>query len=162
MLNSIENISTNYKRDYMKTLKKLSLHILFWIYMPFLILYFKWAAQDTNSLPGLPAILSENYFEFMRSNLDIIIVSLLGSLPVFFRSLIYLNPKLLFKTNALKFTIFMAGLVAYYFLVRILSGLVLPMYYFFGTPYAIKVLAPIILLSALSGTLFALNEKPNQ
>jgi hypothetical protein len=33
------------------------------------------------------------------------------------------------------------------------------MYFFFGTPYAIKILAPIVLLSALSGTLFAFMEK---
>ena len=33
------------------------------------------------------------------------------------------------------------------------------MYYFFGVPYAIKVLAPIVLLSGLGGTLFAYMEE---
>lgn len=145
----------------MKELKTISLHMLSWIVIPLIIFYFKWAAQDTTSLPGLPAPQIESFFEIMKSNLDVIIVSLLGSIPIFYCSEFCLTPKLLIKTNILKILYFIGVLIAYYFIVRLLSEYIFPMYYFFGTPYAIKVLAPVILLSALSGALFAFNERLN-
>lgn len=145
----------------MKELKRLSYHIMFWVIIPFTILYFKWAAQDTTALPGLPAPQIESLFEIMRGNLDVIIVSLLSSIPIFYCSEFCLTPKLLLKTNTLKIVYFIGVLIAYYFVVRLLSEYIFPMYYFFGIPYAIKVLAPIILLSALSGAVFAFKEKLN-
>jgi hypothetical protein len=143
----------------MKTINKSALHILFWITIPFLILYFKWAAQDTTSLPGLPIPESASFFEIVQYNYDVIIVSLLGSLPIFYMSLFFLTPKLLFKTNYIKILLYTSGLVAYFFIVSLVSEIIFPMYFFLGTPYAIKVLAPIILLSALGGTLFAYMEE---
>lgn len=143
----------------MKEFNKVALHILFWIIIPLLIFYFKWAAQDTTSLPGLPAVESESFFEIVKSNSDVIIVSLLGSIPAFYWSLFCLTPKLLFKTSYIKILLYPTGLVAYLFIVSLITELIFPMYFFFGTPYAIKILAPIVLLSALSGTLFAFMEK---
>jgi hypothetical protein len=145
----------------MKTINKSALHILFWITIPFLILYFKWAAQDATTLPGLPVAEIESFFEIVQYNYDVIIVSLLGSLPIFYMSLFFLTPKLLFKVSYLKIILFITCLIAYSFIVINLTDFILPMYYFFGTPYAIKVLAQIVLLSALSGTLFAFNERLN-
>ncbi len=143
----------------MKAFNKVGLHILFWMVIPLIVLYFKWAAQDTTTLPGLPIPPSESFFEVMINNLDVIIVSLLGSIPAFYWSLFFLTPKLLFKSNSIKILLYTSGLVAYFFIVSLLSEIIFPMYFFFGTPYAIKVLAPIVLLSALGGTLFAFNEK---
>ncbi len=143
----------------MKEFGKAALNVLFWITIPLLILYFKWAAQDTTTLPGLPVPLTESFTEVIINNLDVIIVSLLGSIPAFYWSLFCLTPKLLFKTNYIKILLYTAGLVAYFFIVSLLAEIIFPMYFFFGTPYAIKILGPIVLLSALSGTLFAFKEK---
>jgi len=145
----------------MKEFNKAGLHILFWITIPLLILYFKWAAQDTTTLPGLPIPESESFFEIVRINIDVIIVSLLGSIPAFYWSLFCLTPKLLFKTNYIKILLYTTGLVAYFFIVSLVTEIIFPMYFFFGTPYAIKVLAPIILISALGGTLIAYKERFN-
>jgi len=143
----------------MKAFNKAGLHILFWITIPLLILYFKWAAQETTSLPGLPMPESESFFEIVRNNIDVIVVSLLGSIPAFYWSSFCLTPKLLFNTNYIKILLYPTGLIAYFFIVSLLTEIIFPMYFFFGTPYAIKVLGPIVLLSALSGTLFAFMEK---
>lgn len=145
----------------MKSFNKVVLHILFWIAIPLLILYFKWAAQDTTALPGLPASVTESFFEIIRSNIDVIVISLLGSIPIFYCSRLCLSPKLLFPTNALKIVLFAAAIVVYYFMVRLISVLIFPMYNFFGTPYAVKVLLPIVLISALVGALFAFKQKLN-
>ena len=143
----------------MKTFNKTGLHILFWIAIPLIVLYFKWAAQDTTSLPGLPSAESDSFLEIVRNNIDVIVVSLLASIPAFYWSIFCLTPKLLFKTNYVKITLYTLGLAIYYLIVSLITELIFPMYFFFGTPYSIKVLAPIILLSALSGTLFAFKEK---
>jgi len=143
----------------MKEFNKAGLHILFWITIPLLILYFKWAAQETTSLPGLPMPESESFFEIVRNNIDVIVVSLLGSIPAFYWSLFCLTPKLLFKTNYIKILLYTTGLVAYFFIVSLVTEIIFPMYFFFGTPYAIKVLVPIVLISGLGGTLFAFEEK---
>jgi hypothetical protein len=143
----------------MKAFNKAGLHILFWIAIPLIVLYFKWAAQDTTSLPGLTSSESESFLETVRNNIDVIVVSLLGSIPAFYWSLFCLTPKLLFKTSFIKITLYMLGLAVYFLLVSLITELFFPMYYFFGTPYAIKVLAPIILLSALSGSFLAFNNK---
>ncbi len=83
----------------MNALNKAVLHVLIWITIPLLVLYLKWAAQDTTTLPGLPVPLTESFAEVMINNLDVIVVSLLGSIPTFYWSLYCLTPKLLFKTN---------------------------------------------------------------
>jgi hypothetical protein len=59
----------------------------------------------------------------------------------------------------MKIALYVASLIAYFYAIILVTDLVFPMYYFFGTPYSIKVLAPIVLLSALGGTLFAFIEK---
>lgn len=143
----------------MKVFNKVGLHILCWIAIPVFVLYFKWAAQDTTTLPGLPVPLTESFTEVMINNTDVIVVSLLGSIPAFYWSLFCLTPKLLFKTNFIKITLYTLGLVGCFLIINLIAELIFPLYYFFGTPYAIKVLAPIILLSALGGTLFAFKEK---
>lgn len=145
----------------MKRFNKIGLHFFSWIIIPLVVLYFKWAAQDTTSLPGIPVPETESFVEVIKNNLDVIIVSLLGSIPVFYWSLFCLTPKLLFKTNYIKVLLYTAGLIAYYFVVSFITDIISPMCYFFGTPYVIKVLAPIILLSAISGTLFAFKERLN-
>lgn len=145
----------------MKAFNKVGLHILFWTAIPLTVLYFKWAAQDTTTLPGLPVPLTESFTEVMINNTDVIVVSLLGSIPAFYWSLFCLTPKLLFKTSFIKIMLYSLGLVVYFLIVSLIAELIFPLYYFFGTPYAIKVLAPIILLSALSGTLFAFKERFN-
>lgn len=149
------------KGMYMKRFNKIGLHFFSWIIIPLVVLYFKWAAQDTTSLPGIPVPETESFVEVIKNNLDVIIVSLLGSIPVFYWSLFCLTPKLLFKTNYIKVLLYTAGLIAYYFVVSFITDIIFPMCYFFGTPYVIKVLAPIILLSAISGTLFAFKERLN-
>jgi hypothetical protein len=143
----------------MKAINKTRLLILFCITIPLLILYLKWAAQDTLSLPGLPGSESESFFNIVQNNIDVIVLSLLGSIPVFYWSFFFLTPKLLFKINFIKIMLYTLGLVVYFLIVTLIAELIFPMYYFFGTPYAIKVLAPIILLSALGGTLFAYMNK---
>jgi hypothetical protein len=143
----------------MKEFNKVALHILFWIAVPLLIFYFKWAAQETTSLPGLPVPESDSIFEIISNNTDVIIVTLLGTIPIFCMSLYFLTPKLLFNRSYVKIAVYAASLIAYFFAVILVTDLVFPMYYFFGTPYAIKVLAPIVLLSALGGTLFAYMEE---
>ena len=147
------------KKNFMKKFNKAGLHILFCISIPLLIFYFKWAAQETTSLPGLPGSASESFFKIISSNTDVFIVSLLGSIPIFYMSLFFLAPKLLFNVSYLKIILFITCLIAYSLIVIDLTDFILPMYYFFGTPYAIKVLAPIVLLSALGGTLFAYMEE---
>ena len=132
---------------------------MIWITIPLLVLYLKWAAQDTTTLPGLPVPLTESFAEVMINNLDVIVVSLLGSIPTFYWSLYCLTPKLLFKTNYIRILLYTAGLAAYYFIVSLLTEIIFPMYFFFGTPYAIKILAPIVLLAAFGGTLFAYMEE---
>jgi len=143
----------------MKEFNKVVLHILFWITVPLTIFYFKWAAQETTSLPGLPSPVSEKYFDIVSNNLDVIIVSLLGSIPFFYLSLFFLTPKLLYKINCIKIALYISSVLTYSFVVVLFTDLFFPMYYFFGTPYAIKVLIPIVLLSGFGGTLFAFNEK---
>ena len=145
----------------MKEFNKSGLHILFLITVPLLIFYFKWAAQETTTLPGLPVPVSESYFGIVLNNIDVIVISLLGSIPAFYWSLFCLTPKLLFKTNYIKVLLYTTGLVAYYFIVSFVTEIIFPMYFFFGTPYAIKVLGPIVLLSALGGTLIAFKERFN-
>jgi hypothetical protein len=145
----------------MKEFNKVVLHFLFWITVPLLIFYFKWAAQETASLPGLPVPESDSIFEIVFNNIDVIVISLLGSIPAFYWSLFCLTPKLLFKTNYIKVLLYTTGLVAYYFIVSFVTEIIFPMYFFFGTPYAIKVLGPIVLLSALGGTLIAFKERFN-
>lgn len=144
----------------MKIFNKIELHILFWIAIPLFVLYFKWAAQNTTTLPGLPIPVSESFFEIVKTNIDVIVVSLLGSIPAFYWSLFCLTPKLLFNTNYIKIALYALGLAVYFILVILIAELIFPMYFFFGTPYAIKVLAPTILISALGGTLIAYKEKP--
>jgi len=139
----------------MRTFNKSELHILFLITVPLLIFYFKWAAQDTTTLPGLPIPESESFFEVVRNNIDVIVVSLFGSIPAFYWSLFCLTPKLLFKTSFIKILLYTSSLVAYIFIISLVTELIFPMYFFFRTPYAIKILAPIVLLSAIAGTLFA-------
>lgn len=145
----------------MKSFNNFGLHILFWIAIPLVVLYFKWAAQDTTTLPGLPIPESESFFEIILNNIDVIVISLLGSIPAFYWSLFCLTPKLLFKTNYIKILLYTLGLVSYFLIVTLITELIFPMYFFFGTPYAIKVLAPIILISALGGTLIAYKERFN-
>jgi hypothetical protein len=111
------------------------------------------------SLPGLPIPESESIFEIISSNTDVIIVSLLGSIPIFYMSLFFLAPRLLFKKSNIKIVIYVTSLIAYLIAVIFAKDLVLPMYYFFGTPYAIKVLPAVVLLSSLGGTLFAFMGK---
>lgn len=143
----------------MKKFLKIGLHILFWIAIPALILYFNWAGQDTTSLPGLPKPESKSIWEIIKGNLDLTIISLISSIPIFYLSLKILTPKLLFKPNILRFSLFTGALIAYYYLAFYFTILVFPLYYFFGTPHAIKVLGPIVWLSGLGGTMFAFNEK---
>jgi hypothetical protein len=145
----------------MKKFNKAGLHILIWITIPLLILYFKWAAQDTTTLPGLPIPESESFFEIILNNIDVIVISLLGSIPAFYWSLFCLTPNLLFKPNYIKMLLYTLGLFSYFLIVSLITELIFPMYFFFGTPYAIKVLAPIILISALGGTLIAYKERFN-
>lgn len=145
----------------MKSFNNFGLHILFWIAIPLVVLYFKWAAQDTTTLPGLPIPESESFFAIILNNIDVIVISLLGSIPAFYWSLFCLTPKLLFKTNYIKILLYTLGLVFYFLIVTLITELIFPMYFFFGTPYAIKVLAPIILISALGGTLIAYKERFN-
>jgi len=140
----------------MKSFHKAGLHILFWIAIPLIILYFKWAAQNTTSLPGLSAPESESFFQIIKNNIDIFFVSLFGSIPVFYWSFFWLTPKLLFETKFLNILLFAAGLVVYFLITSSIAKVIFPMYFFFGTPFAIKVLPPIVLLSALGGSLFAL------
>jgi len=142
----------------MKALNKAGLFILFWITIPLLIFYFKWAAQDTTSLPGLPISESESFFEIVQNNYDVIIVSLIGSIPIFYMSLFFLTPKLLFKRSNIKIALYVTSLITYFFAIILITDFVFPMYYFFGTPYIIKILAPLVLLSGLGGTLFAYME----
>ena len=143
----------------MKKFNKTGLHILYLITITLLIFFFKWAGQDTTSLPGLPIPESESFFEIIHNNTDLTIVSLIGSIPIFYLSLFFLTPKLLFKRSYTRITLFVVSLTAYYFAVIVITDFVFPMYYFFGTPYAIKVLVPIVLISGLGGTLFAFEEK---
>lgn len=145
----------------MKSFNNFGLHILFWIAIPLVVLYFKWAAQDTTTLPGLPIPESESFFAIILNNIDVIVISLLGSIPAFYWSLFCLTPKLLFKPNYIKILLYTLGLVFYFLIVTLITELIFPMYFFFGTPYAIKVLAPIILISALGGTLIAYKERFN-
>ena len=145
----------------MKSFNNFGLHILFWIAIPLVVLYFKWAAQDTTTLPGLPVPESESFFAIILNNIDVIVISLLGSIPAFYWSLFCLTPKLLFKPNYIKILLYTLGLVFYFLIVTLITELIFPMYFFFGTPYAIKVLAPIILISALGGTLIAYKERFN-
>lgn len=145
----------------MKAFNKVGLHILFWMAIPLLVLYFKWAAQDTTTLPGLPSPESDSIFEIILNNTDVIVVALFGSIPIFYLSLCFLTPKLLFNTSYFKITLFAASVTAYFITAILVTNFVFPMYYFFGTPYAIKVLAPIVLLSASGGSLFAFKERLN-
>ena len=139
----------------MKKFNKAVLQILYLITITLLIFFFKWAGQDTSSLPGLPSAESESFFEIIQNNTDLIIVTLLGSIPIFYVSLFFLTPKLLFKRSYTKIALYVASITAYYFAVILITDFVFPMYYFFGTPYAIKVLVPIVLISGFGGTLFA-------
>ncbi len=143
----------------MKELNKVVFHILFWMTIPLLIFYFKWAAQETTSLPGLPGPALEGFIEIVQNNYDVLIVSLLGSIPIFYTSLFFLTPQLLYKKSYTKIALYVASLIAHFFVVILITNFIFPMYYFFGTPYTMKVLAPIILLSALSGTLFSFKEE---
>ena len=145
----------------MNTINRSALQILFLMAIPFLILYFKWAAQDSTSLPGLPAAESESFFEIVMNNLDVIIVSLLSSIPTFYMSLYFLTPMYLVRTSYFKISLYIFSLVTYSVIVVVLTDLIFPIYYFFGTPYVIKVLVPIVLLSGLAGTLYAFNERLN-
>ncbi len=145
----------------MNTINRSALQILFLMAIPFLILYFKWAAQDSTSLPGLPAAETESFFEIVMNNLDAIIVSLLSSIPTFFMSLYFLTPMYLVRTSYFKISLYIFSLVTYSVIVVVLTDLIFPIYYFFGTPYVIKVLVPIVLLSGLVGTLYAFNERLN-
>ena len=145
----------------MNTINRSALQILFLMAIPFLILYFKWAAQDSTSLPGLPAAETESFFEIVMNNLDAIIVSLLSSIPTFFMSLYFLTPMYLVRTSYFNISLYIFSLVTYSVIVVVLTDLIFPIYYFFGTPYVIKVLVPIVLLSGLAGTLYAFNERLN-
>lgn len=143
----------------MKTFNKEGLYFLFLITISLLILYFKWAGQDTTSLPGLPEPRSESFFEIVQNNPDIIVVSLLGSIPVFYWSLFCLTPKLLFKTNFIKIMLYTSGLGVYFLIISLITKLIFPMYFFSGTPYAIKILPLIVIISAFGGTFFAFKKK---
>jgi len=125
----------------------------------FLILYFKWAGQETTSLPGLPTPGSDSIVEIIHNNTDLIIVSFIGSIPIFYLSLLFLTPTLLFNGSYTKIALYVASLAAHYYAVILITGFIFPMYYFFGTPYAAKVLVPVILISGIGGSLFAFIDK---
>lgn len=143
----------------MKKLKKEGLHILYLMSLTLLIVYFKWAGQETTTLPGLPAPESDSFVEILHTNTDLIIVSFIGSIPVFYLSLLYLTPTLLFKRSNTKIALYVVSLAAHYVAVILITGYIFPMYYFFGTPYAIKILIPVILISGVGGTVFAFADK---
>jgi hypothetical protein len=143
----------------MKMFKKAGLHILYLTAITLLILYFKWAGQETTTLPGLPIPESDSLVEIIHDNTDLIIISFIGSIPIFYLSLLYLTPTLLFKRSYTRFALYVASLAAYYFAVILIIGFIFPMYYFFGTPYAIKILIPVILISGIGGTVFAFADK---
>ncbi|QQS34751.1 MAG: hypothetical protein IPM56_10805 [Ignavibacteriales bacterium] len=145
----------------MKTITKAGLHLLFWTAVPAIILYFKWALHDISSLPGITVSSSQSYSEIIVTNFDLIVISLLGSVPVFYWSFYCLTPKLIFKTNVMKIVLYAFGLTVYFLIVRLIAEQIFPLYFFFGTPFSFKVLAPIILLSALSGSLFAFSKRIN-
>ncbi|MCZ7616262.1 MAG: hypothetical protein M5T52_22580 [Ignavibacteriaceae bacterium] len=67
----------------------------------------------------------------------------------------------LVRTSYFKISLYIFSLVTYSVIVVVLTDLIFPIYYFFGTPYVIKVLVPIVLLSGLAGTLYAFNERLN-
>lgn len=137
----------------MKRFGRIGIHILLWMTISMIIFYFKWAAQDSFSLPGLPGPETEGFLEIIRNNTDVIFVSLFGSIPVFYWSLYFLSPRLLFKRSYLNIALYAAILTAYYYVLVIITSYVFPMYFYFGIPYAVKVLVPVVFLSGLSGTL---------
>ncbi len=143
----------------MKVFNKVGLQILFWAAIPLIILYFKWAAQEITSLPGLATAEPESYISIIKTNSDVIVVSLITSIPAYYWSLFCLTPKLLFNTNVFNLMLYASGLTLYYVVARLITKLIFPMYFFFGTPFSVKVLAPVIMISALSGTLFAFMRK---
>ncbi len=138
----------------MKKLKNIGMSILIWIVILFIILYFKWASQETTSLPGVLSEKSEPFFDY-----ELIIVTFLGFVSAFYLSLIYLTPKLLFNSNLTRILLYVIGLACCFVIVAYIIGLVLPLYYFFGIPSAIKLLVPVVLLSGLSGSFIALKER---
>lgn len=142
----------------MKNLVKISLHVLFWITIPAMILFFFWASQDTTGLPGLQ-IEAVSFWQIVNGNKELIILSLISSVPVFYLSYYFLTPKLLFGINFLRLTTFIITLAVYFILVVLIRIKFDLMYFFFGIPVAIKTLTPIILLSALGGTLFSFINK---
>lgn len=143
----------------MKKTIKAGLPMLFCLLITALMIYFKWAAQDTTSLPGLPKLHTNSIFEILQNNTDLAIVSLIGSIPIFYISMFFLTPTLLSRRSYSTFALYVAVLTAYYYAVILITDFIFPMYYFFGTPYAIKVLIPIILISGFGGSLFAWSEK---
>ncbi len=143
----------------MKKSLKLGLHVLFWIAIPSLILYFNWAEQDATHFPGFSKPELESFLEIIKNNTDLTIISLISSIPIFYLSLYVLTPKLLFKWNFLKLSIFVSSFIAYYYIAFYSIILLFPMICFLGAPLVLKVLASIVCLSGLGGTMFAFIEK---
>jgi two-component system, LytTR family, sensor kinase len=142
----------------MKKLFKISLHVIFWITIPAMILFFFWASQDTTGLPGLQKD-SLSFWQIVNGNIELILLSLISSVPAFYMSYYFLTPKLLFRINLLRLSAFILILTIYFIMVLLVRIKFDLMYFFFGVPVAIKTLAPIVLLSALGGTLFAFINK---
>ncbi len=102
---------------------------MFWITIPLLILYLKWAGQDTTSLPGLPIPESESMLEIILNNIDVVVISLISSIPIFHLSLFFLTPKLLFKRSYINIALYIASLTAYFIAAGKLTVLAIPMSY---------------------------------
>lgn len=152
----------NFKFIKMRRIVRLVHHIIFWISLSTLIVYFNWANQNSSTLPGLPRPEIRTFWEVLNRYSDSIIILLLVSIPIFYLSLYIITPKFLFKRTPINYLRYIGLFTLYVLAVYLLFVQVImrfTLYGFFGTPYEIKILVPIILMFGFGGTLYAYVEK---
>lgn len=146
----------------MKKVSRICYHLIFWIGLPLLPIFFQWANQVNSSLPGLPKPATSTFLEILQGNLETITIILIVAIPIFYLSFCFLTPRLLYKRNPVNYFLFAAALIMYSIVIKFLDFKIFPMSFWFGTPYYYKILIPIVLLSGFAGTLYSFYEKYQQ
>jgi hypothetical protein len=146
----------------MKKFLKIGLHILFWISVPTLIVYFVWATQNATPYLAFPKPETKSFIEVFSSKIYFVISTLCISIPLFYISYYLLAPRFLFKRKAIGYILYSVSIIIYYglsILLILMFYRLFPVLIIAGSPFLFNVLAPIVIISTIGGTTFAFVEK---
>jgi len=146
----------------MKRILKVGSHVIFWISIPTIIIYFVWATQNATPFLAFPKPETKPFTEIFISKIYFVVCALCISIPIFYVSYYLLAPRFLFNRKVKGYILYSASIIAYYGL-GIVSIMIFyqlfPLIVVAGSPFFLNVLAPIVIISTFGGTTFAFIEK---